>query len=197
MKATFFAACLLVVGLRLVHVDGRPVDRVAASPCPSITADNIDDCVRLNQIQVVGTHNSYHVAPKPPVLELSLPKTRPARIPNGGELSQGRAVRLDATRTGWSSHAGGRRREYCASFGGVGDRRVARAGWVPGGQSVRPRSVRSGDEGHRSAGSRRRGHLLGRRSDDEGARPCSATDASGSGCSRNNTASSLAGARRR
>jgi Phosphoinositide phospholipase C, Ca2+-dependent len=33
-----------------------------------MTSENIDDCVRLNEIQVLGTHNSYHVAPAPPML---------------------------------------------------------------------------------------------------------------------------------
>jgi hypothetical protein len=40
----------------------------AAAECASITAVNSDDCVRMNQIQVLGTHNSYHVAPEPPLL---------------------------------------------------------------------------------------------------------------------------------
>ena len=34
----------------------------------TITSANTDDCVRLNEIQVLGTHNSYHIAPEPPVL---------------------------------------------------------------------------------------------------------------------------------
>jgi hypothetical protein len=33
-----------------------------------ITAANTDDCVRLNQIQMLGTHNSYHIAPQPAML---------------------------------------------------------------------------------------------------------------------------------
>ena len=36
--------------------------------CSRITAANSDDCVRLNQIQLLGTHNSYHVVPAPPLL---------------------------------------------------------------------------------------------------------------------------------
>jgi Phosphoinositide phospholipase C, Ca2+-dependent len=42
----------------------------AARPaqCATITSANIDDCVRLNEIQVLGTHNSYHIAPEPPLL---------------------------------------------------------------------------------------------------------------------------------
>ena len=34
-----------------------------------MTSANVDDCVRLNQIQVLGTHNSYHVAPVPAMRE--------------------------------------------------------------------------------------------------------------------------------
>ncbi len=41
---------------------------VAGVDCSTITSGNIDACVRLNQIQVLGTHNSYHIAPAPPVL---------------------------------------------------------------------------------------------------------------------------------
>ncbi len=37
--------------------------------CSPITSANLDDCVRLNQIQVLGTHNSYHVAPMPAMRE--------------------------------------------------------------------------------------------------------------------------------
>ena len=35
----------------------------AVADCTAITSENIDDCVRLNEIQVLGTHNSYHIAP--------------------------------------------------------------------------------------------------------------------------------------
>lgn len=37
--------------------------------CSSLTADNIDGCVRLNHLQVLGTHNSYHLAPEPALRE--------------------------------------------------------------------------------------------------------------------------------
>jgi hypothetical protein len=40
----------------------------AGVDCVRLTADNTDDCVRLNHIQVLGTHNSYHVAPEPALL---------------------------------------------------------------------------------------------------------------------------------
>jgi len=63
--AMAFALVVAVVCLGLAScatTDGRLVD------CSTITAGNTDDCVRLNQIQVLGTHNSYHVAPASPVL---------------------------------------------------------------------------------------------------------------------------------
>jgi hypothetical protein len=31
--------------------------------CDEITEENVDDCIRLNHIQVLGTHNSYKLAP--------------------------------------------------------------------------------------------------------------------------------------
>lgn len=39
-----------------------------AADCASVTAATVDDCVRINQIQLLGTHNSYHIAPAPPIL---------------------------------------------------------------------------------------------------------------------------------
>jgi hypothetical protein len=41
---------------------------VPAVDCSTITAANTDDCVRLNEIQVLGTHNSYHIVPAPALL---------------------------------------------------------------------------------------------------------------------------------
>ncbi len=60
---------LLVVGTVVLSCRASGVNGGATpAPCSVITALNIDDCVRLNQIQVLGTHNSYHVAPPPPIL---------------------------------------------------------------------------------------------------------------------------------
>ncbi|WP_234800732.1 phosphatidylinositol-specific phospholipase C1-like protein [Luteitalea pratensis] len=36
--------------------------------CAAVTAANADDCLRLNHLQVLGTHNSYHLAPAAPIL---------------------------------------------------------------------------------------------------------------------------------
>lgn len=37
--------------------------------CSEITADNVDDCIRMNQIQALGTHNSYKLEPLPELIE--------------------------------------------------------------------------------------------------------------------------------
>jgi hypothetical protein len=50
--------------------------RAAVDECSTITAQNIDNCVRLNQVQLLGTHNSYHVAPAPPILAKLGPRAR-------------------------------------------------------------------------------------------------------------------------
>jgi hypothetical protein len=65
-------APFLIVGLFAVsRGSGTSIEAgsAAAPACDAITASTIDDCVRVNQIQVLGTHNSYHLAPKPAVLE--------------------------------------------------------------------------------------------------------------------------------
>ncbi len=38
-------------------------------PDPLLGVENLDD-LRLNQVQVIGTHNSYHIAPSPGVLKV-------------------------------------------------------------------------------------------------------------------------------
>ena len=43
-------------------------EQAGSANCATITAANSDDCVRLNEIQLLGTHNSYHIAPAPPML---------------------------------------------------------------------------------------------------------------------------------
>jgi hypothetical protein len=62
--AVVVAACV-VVGACQRSDDPAPV---AVIDCAAITAENSDDCIRLNEIQVLGTHNSYHIAPPPPLL---------------------------------------------------------------------------------------------------------------------------------
>lgn len=51
-----------------LFVVGEAEQVARASRCATITADNTDDCVHLNEIQVLGTHNSYHIAPEPKIL---------------------------------------------------------------------------------------------------------------------------------
>lgn len=51
---------------------GRPViDRLAGDePYGQLVGDWVaDNCMRLNHVQVLGTHNSYHTEPRPPLLE--------------------------------------------------------------------------------------------------------------------------------
>ena len=40
-------------------------DDSSDSPTTTVVAHPLDDQLRLNQMQVLGTHNSYHVAPDP------------------------------------------------------------------------------------------------------------------------------------
>jgi hypothetical protein len=53
-----------------------PAAAAPADACAALTAQNSDDCVRLNQIQVLGTHNSYHLEPKASVLEATSQERR-------------------------------------------------------------------------------------------------------------------------
>jgi hypothetical protein len=45
-----------------------PPDAPSPADCSTLSAATIDDCLRLNQLQVLGTHNSYHIAPEPALL---------------------------------------------------------------------------------------------------------------------------------
>jgi hypothetical protein len=54
--------------LLLVSCATRSGGVAGVADCSTITSGNIDACVRLNEIQVLGTHNSYHIAPAPPLL---------------------------------------------------------------------------------------------------------------------------------
>lgn len=62
-------AALLVVAASLGLL-AQPARRTPAAPssCAAVTAATADACLRLNHLQVLGTHNSYHLAPDPPVL---------------------------------------------------------------------------------------------------------------------------------
>src|SRR3990170_9041146 len=52
---------------------GRPaIDRLAGDgPYGQLLGDWVaDNCMRLNHVQVLGTHNSYHIQPRPALLGL-------------------------------------------------------------------------------------------------------------------------------
>lgn len=79
---------ILVVILILVSVilSGCSNNETQASSadavnCDEITSETVDDCIRLNQIQVFGTHNSYKLYPHPDLVE-----------------------RLNEVRSGWSEN---------------------------------------------------------------------------------------------
>ena len=56
-----------IVGASIALASSHPssLQSSTAADCSRITAANSDDCIRLNQIQVLGTHNSYHIAGTP------------------------------------------------------------------------------------------------------------------------------------
>lgn len=60
---------VLIAGVTLASCNLRAGrDPAAGIDCSTITLGNTDDCIRLNEIQVLGTHNSYHIAPPPALL---------------------------------------------------------------------------------------------------------------------------------
>ncbi len=70
--------CLLPTLAACLAVGFSPGGQVggATSDCSRITLENTDECVRLNEIQLLGTHNSYHIAPAPPMLAALGPRAR-------------------------------------------------------------------------------------------------------------------------
>ena len=80
-------ACALLASSR---VNARQATTTDAG-CATITRENIDDCVRLNEIQVLGTHNSYHIAPAPAMLAVLGARSRDieyTHTPLAHQLSQ-------------------------------------------------------------------------------------------------------------
>lgn len=58
-----------LLGLAAASPAAQPPRPPAANAsCQAITAATADDCLRLNHLQVLGTHNSYHLAPAAPIL---------------------------------------------------------------------------------------------------------------------------------
>lgn len=73
MKSSLLVPLLFLLiqllSLPLGHEKRLPVKENLEN-CEEIRADNADDCLRMNHIQLLGTHNSYHV--KPPARLVSL-----------------------------------------------------------------------------------------------------------------------------
>lgn len=61
--------CLLIVAGSWKAAAGS-TDVSAAESCVPVTAENIEHCLRLNHIQVLGTHNSYKLYPVPELVSL-------------------------------------------------------------------------------------------------------------------------------
>lgn len=60
----------LIVSCSKDNAAKRKSSAVPQINCENITKETVDDCIRLNQIQVLGTHNSYKLAPTPALTEL-------------------------------------------------------------------------------------------------------------------------------
>ncbi len=67
MKLRALAAPIVLV--LSVSCNGGAPEAPATVSCTPLSRENADDCLRLNHLQVLGTHNSYHIAPAPPMLE--------------------------------------------------------------------------------------------------------------------------------
>ena len=59
---TLFLLLLMFIGCAN-HQENSPISQNVN--CETINADNADQCLRLNHIQVIGTHNSYKLFPHP------------------------------------------------------------------------------------------------------------------------------------
>lgn len=66
MNRTVYALIIIAV---LGACSDRAVTQQPAVSCQQLTAENADQCIRLNQIQVLGTHNSYKLSPVPALIE--------------------------------------------------------------------------------------------------------------------------------
>lgn len=62
-------SCLLVIAVCAL-LSAQPARPSGGAPatCVPVTAATADECLRLNHLQVLGTHNSYHVEPPAEVL---------------------------------------------------------------------------------------------------------------------------------
>lgn len=69
MRARRYGKWGLLGGLLVIGLLVGGCTSADSVDCTEVTADNADQCVRLNQLQVLGTHNSYHIQPHEKVVE--------------------------------------------------------------------------------------------------------------------------------
>lgn len=69
MNSTPLWALVVICGLGVLRAPQLEPASSPSADCSAITEATVDDCVRLNEIQMLGTHNSYHVAPAAPMLD--------------------------------------------------------------------------------------------------------------------------------
>ena len=55
--------CTVIISLLGACGDRGALEQQSAELCQVLSAQNADQCIRLNQIQVLGTHNSYKMTP--------------------------------------------------------------------------------------------------------------------------------------
>lgn len=60
----------LLCSLAVITITLLPEFSRADTDCSTLTASNADNCLRLNQVQVLGTHNSYKRWPLPELITL-------------------------------------------------------------------------------------------------------------------------------
>lgn len=73
LKNPFILILLILTTLTAMACsEGDPTTSKAPwtmADCSEINAENVDDCIRMNQIQVIGTHNSYKQKPTSELIE--------------------------------------------------------------------------------------------------------------------------------
>jgi len=74
---TLASVCLVALAATACSSSGGHNGSAPASPATTVPAYRLDDTLRLDQVQVLGSHNSYHGRPYPQVLA-ALYKSTPA-----------------------------------------------------------------------------------------------------------------------
>jgi len=72
---------LFFISMLIMGCASSDRDKKSGADCDTITAENSDVCLRLNQIQVLGTHNSYKKKPKEQLVK-TLNKAEPGWAEN-------------------------------------------------------------------------------------------------------------------